>query len=157
PHCRYLPCGTDANNRTRDGVSGRYWNARPGDSEKRRRASRFRTESLYRRKTRNFRPHRFHNAPSTDQRSERHCYLTGNYDPEWDVELGAEMTLGVKQHRDDTHRLLCIVSAMAERIERSGHALISALNTTRGSTTVAAIIPVPSVLATCKPKNKKAM
>ena len=34
---------------------------------------------------------------------------------------------------------------------------MSAPNTTRGSTTAAAMMPVPSVLATCRPKNRKAM
>jgi hypothetical protein len=34
---------------------------------------------------------------------------------------------------------------------------ITAPNTALGSTTVGAIMPVPSVLATCKPKNRNAM
>src|SRR5216684_6186430 len=34
---------------------------------------------------------------------------------------------------------------------------VSAPNTTRGSTMAASMMPVPSVCATCRPKNRKAM
>src|SRR5215510_12470105 len=104
-------------------MGGRYGNAKRGSGEERCRSSGFRAETLHRRETRNLGSHCLHDAPSTNERSQRHRDLTGNHNPERDVKLRAEMALRVKQDRDDAHGFLRIVSTVTERIERSRNEL----------------------------------
>jgi hypothetical protein len=57
-------------------------------------------------------------APSAQQGSQPHCKLAAQYHPERDVKRAAQRALRVEQNGDDAHRLLSIIAAVSERIER---------------------------------------
>ena len=93
---------------------------KPGRAEQRDGAAGLGAEALHRREPGDLRAHRLHDAPAAEQRAEPHRRLAGDHNPERHVEFAAEHgPLREQQHGDDAHRLLRVVAAMAERIERS--------------------------------------
>src|SRR6516165_2100777 len=102
----------------RYGVRGRDRNTEICRQEERHRASGLGTEALHGMQSGNPRAHGMHDAPAANQRPKAHRGLANQDDPEWYVKSRTEETLGIEQHGNDAHCLLCIVAPVPERIER---------------------------------------
>src|ERR1700674_1860644 len=70
--------------------------------------------------------HRLDDTPTAEQGSQCHRRLAGEHDPQRYMKLRSALTHGKQQHGNDTHRLLRVVAAMAEAIERGGDELQAA-------------------------------
>src|SRR5665213_191027 len=104
----------DAHDAAGDGVGGRDRYAEEGRGEKHDRAAELGADALAGRDPGDLRSHGVDDPPAAHQRAETHCSLAGEDHPERNVEMAAEAMLGVKQDRDDPHRLLGVVAAMAQ-------------------------------------------
>ena len=122
-HRRYASRGADADDAPRDRVCRRYRDAEFGRREQRNGAAGLGAKPLERREPRDPRSHRVNDAPAADQRAQTHRGVARQHHPVRHVKLAAEIALRVEQHRDDAHRLLRIVAAVAERVERCRHQL----------------------------------
>src|SRR5437016_1236866 len=140
-HGREALGGAHAHDRAGDRVRGADGNAADGRADQRDGARRLRAEAADGAQLGDAHAHRLHDAPATRHRAEPHRGVRGEYYPERNVELRAEVTGREEQDGDDAHGLLGVV----------GPVRITHWSTMAGSTT-----PLPTVVATWTPKPKAA-
>ena len=98
-------------------------NAEPCRDEQGDRAARFRAESLHGAEPRDPRSHRMNNSPAAEERPQSHRRLTGEHHPQRHVKPALQLPLRVQERGDDSHRLLGVIAAVAQRIQRGRHKL----------------------------------
>ncbi len=104
-------------------MSRAYRYAKSGRYEERNGGPEFRAETINRFKLRDLLPHSLNDTPAAEHRTERDRAIAHDNNPKRNVKFTAQEPCAEKQACYDTHRLLGIVTAMAEAIKGSGQQL----------------------------------
>src|SRR5579871_338889 len=122
----------DADDRAGDGVRRRDRDAGEGGEEEGEGAGGLRAEAADRLEARDLHPHRLDDPPAAERGADAHRQVAGEDDPEGarvedgDVDVLLHHAAGDQDGDDDAHRLLRVVAAVAERVERGGEQLPAA-------------------------------